>query len=145
MLSISLHQVRGRGRVEAHSWVQRCARCQWRLPFLTQRVCQKMDASPEPYALIRRLSWARFVDGSHPGATGDQRQGFFVKRGKRRAVCDADIGGVGKTAADEPIEMLFYVFVEGGGRFVQEQPVWLVQQWTGERPTLRLLPRRWPP
>jgi hypothetical protein len=73
-----------------------------------------------------------FGDEPHASAIRDQRQVVHMKGGERRTVGDADVRGVGKTAADDLVELLLRRLVEGGGRFVQEQPVRLLEQRTGE-------------
>ena len=59
-----------------------------------------------------------------------------------RAVADRDDGGAGQGLAQHPVDLGLCLLVEGGGRFIEKQPVGLGQDRPGEGVALLLAARQ---
>jgi ABC-type siderophore export system fused ATPase/permease subunit len=64
------------------------------------------EASGVLAAALQSSMLLTFGDESHPCAIRHQSQAFHMKRGEHRAGCDANVSGVGKTAARECVAVI---------------------------------------
>src|SRR5215831_7101751 len=101
---------------------------------------------------IRACSWSRcrnwrsggdggFLQRRRAVTVGADDEAAVVEGAQGGAVADADHCGRGEAFLDQGVEALLRVFIHGGGRLVEEEPVWLLDQRAGESNPL-LLARR---
>ena len=89
-------------------------------------------------ALLRRLGLARIHRAEQPVLAGAHVHAAVVEGREGRAVPDGYHGGVGQVFLDDPVDLGLGGLVERGGRFVQEQPVRLLEQRAGNGEALLL-------